>query len=331
MDAPPVQYVRTSDGYDIAYCLTGTGRNFVFLPTTFNHVQLYWTEDTFIRPWLGRLADRFHLIQYDGRGQGMSTRGLRDDLSIFDLVRDLETVADHLHLEHLVLFGWGPAGHVAARYTATHPERVDALILMCCPMQGAHFPALATGIHTDADWEWYLFGEAGMNRATNNLAWVRRLQQSASRQDWMILWRAAMASDLQETLSRLKTPTLVLHPRGYTRIEQDDSIGLAARIVNAEMRLIDGASPMGDASDGVGAIEALLQHYIDGRSRLEGLSPREAGVLRLLAAGRTNQQIADELVISPSTVAKHVGSILTKTGVANRAQATAYAHRHGLV
>jgi DNA-binding NarL/FixJ family response regulator len=60
------------------------------------------------------------------------------------------------------------------------------------------------------------------------------------------------------------------------------------------------------------------------------LSPREIEVLRLLAAGRSNQQIADELVISLNTVNRHVSNIYAKTGAANRAEAAAYATRRGL-
>jgi DNA-binding CsgD family transcriptional regulator len=62
-----------------------------------------------------------------------------------------------------------------------------------------------------------------------------------------------------------------------------------------------------------------------------GLSEREVEVLRLVAAGRTNQQIADELVISLNTAARHVSNIFGKTGVANRAEAASYAHSRGLV
>ena len=62
-----------------------------------------------------------------------------------------------------------------------------------------------------------------------------------------------------------------------------------------------------------------------------GLSRREVQVLRLMAAGKTNQEIADALFRSPNTVANHVRSILTKTGTVNRAQATAFAARHGLL
>jgi DNA-binding CsgD family transcriptional regulator len=63
----------------------------------------------------------------------------------------------------------------------------------------------------------------------------------------------------------------------------------------------------------------------------DGLSEREVEVIRLVAAGRSNQQIADELVISLNTVARHVSNIFGKTGVANRAEAASYAHRRGLV
>ena len=63
----------------------------------------------------------------------------------------------------------------------------------------------------------------------------------------------------------------------------------------------------------------------------DGLTEREVEVLRLLAAGSTNQQIADVLVIAPSTAAKHVANILGKTGSSNRAEAATYANQQGLV
>jgi DNA-binding CsgD family transcriptional regulator/tetratricopeptide (TPR) repeat protein len=62
-----------------------------------------------------------------------------------------------------------------------------------------------------------------------------------------------------------------------------------------------------------------------------GLSPRELEVLRLLAAGRSNPEIAAALVISRHSVERHVNHILAKTGAANRVEAAAFAHRHGLV
>jgi DNA-binding NarL/FixJ family response regulator len=69
-----------------------------------------------------------------------------------------------------------------------------------------------------------------------------------------------------------------------------------------------------------------------GAARLSpaGLSQREADVIRLIAAGRTDREIAEELIIAVRTVTTHVGSILNKTGAANRAEAASFATRHGL-
>jgi DNA-binding CsgD family transcriptional regulator len=61
-----------------------------------------------------------------------------------------------------------------------------------------------------------------------------------------------------------------------------------------------------------------------------GLTDRELEVLRLLAEGRTNRQIGDELFITAKTASVHVSRILMKLGVANRAEAVAAAHRMGL-
>ncbi|ULR53540.1 helix-turn-helix transcriptional regulator [Streptomyces deccanensis] len=61
-----------------------------------------------------------------------------------------------------------------------------------------------------------------------------------------------------------------------------------------------------------------------------GLTDREDDVLRLVAAGRTNRQIAEELFISPKTASVHVSNILAKLGVSSRGEAAAVAHRVGL-
>ena len=62
-----------------------------------------------------------------------------------------------------------------------------------------------------------------------------------------------------------------------------------------------------------------------------GLSAREAEVLQLVAAGHSNTQIADALFISRRTVTTHVSNVYTKLGVASRAEAIAFSHRHRMV
>jgi DNA-binding NarL/FixJ family response regulator len=62
-----------------------------------------------------------------------------------------------------------------------------------------------------------------------------------------------------------------------------------------------------------------------------GLTPREREVLRLVADGDSNNQIAQQLFISRATASVHVSNILSKLGVTTRVQAAALAHRRGLV
>ena len=62
----------------------------------------------------------------------------------------------------------------------------------------------------------------------------------------------------------------------------------------------------------------------------DSLAAREVEVLRLVAAGRSNPQIADDLFISVKTVGNHVSNILHKVSVSNRSEAAAYAVRQGL-
>ena len=64
---------------------------------------------------------------------------------------------------------------------------------------------------------------------------------------------------------------------------------------------------------------------------LSSLSARELQVLRLVAQGGTNPIIADELEISRATVARHIATILGKTGLANRTEAATLASQHGLL
>jgi DNA-binding NarL/FixJ family response regulator len=93
---------------------------------------------------------------------------------------------------------------------------------------------------------------------------------------------------------------------------------------------------------GEAAIDPAVQHHLvaavaatgdqeaAGRLLPDGLTPREAEVMSLIAAGLSNAEIAARLVITEATVKSHVNHLFGKTGVRDRAQAVAYAYRNGL-
>lgn len=90
---------------------------------------------------------------------------------------------------------------------------------------------------------------------------------------------------------------------------------------NVQARLLD-MLPGGDAAPAVGARTGPPP---------DGLTERELEVLTLIAAGLSNTEIAERLVVSEATVKTHVNHLFAKTAVRDRAQAVAYAYRHGLV
>ena len=80
----------------------------------------------------------------------------------------------------------------------------------------------------------------------------------------------------------------------------------------------------------VDALLALTAGATAAKTYPAGLSEREAQVLRFVAAGKSNRQIADVLFVSPNTVANHVRSILSKTQSNNRTEAAAFAIQNEL-
>jgi DNA-binding CsgD family transcriptional regulator len=165
-------------------------------------------------------------------------------------------------------------------------------------------------------------------------------------EDFVRLARSARGYHLGDILSKVTAPTLVLAPRNPVNPALARSAReIASTIPNSQLVLYDGRNAeILSAQDGclppaVPVIEEFLENHSnrqegvpDIRESIDtGLSKRELAVVRLLATGKSNQQIAEALVISPSTVAKHVTSILNKTSAANRTEVAWFAHRNGLV
>jgi DNA-binding NarL/FixJ family response regulator len=115
----------------------------------------------------------------------------------------------------------------------------------------------------------------------------------------------------------------------------------------AQTRLLIGSATraLGDEEGAGREIEAAVRAFerLGARTELQraitilgpsslpaGLTARQLEILRLVATGRTNRDIASELVISEHTVARHLQNIYSKLGVSSRAAATAFAVEHRL-
>jgi len=346
MQPPPVQYVATSDGFNIAFTECGQGGPVVFLPWPVSHLILMWRSE-WGRPFLEALAGRFRLVKYDSRGQGMSARGLPENHSLNDYLLDLEAVVDRLALDRFVLYGGPLFSHVAVRYAVQRPERVEALVLNNASMGHAWDNPLAIGDLARRDWELFLhtFASSFGIGPPIDVSFCRESQNQA---DYLSMMRAAEKSSIEALLPSLKVPTLVMAPR---RLTQDGALTAAAAaaqsmarmIPNARLVLFDVYGTYYFPEDGrQPAMVTAIEQFVAGLAPPDkqparpsgamssGLSPRELEVLRLIASGRSNQQIADELVLSVRTVERHITNLYAKIGAHGKADATAYALRSGL-
>jgi DNA-binding CsgD family transcriptional regulator len=128
-------------------------------------------------------------------------------------------------------------------------------------------------------------------------------------------------------LARLRHAQARLHA-GSGQTEAGERPLAIARTLAAEARQLAEELGMHGLRDRVTALLAELEPPTT--ALLDGLTPRERDVLRLLASGRSNRDIADELVLSVHTVTRHIANIYGKLGLRSRSEATAYALRHGL-
>ena len=133
-------------------------------------------------------------------------------------------------------------------------------------------------------------------------------------------------ADDESIINALQAGALGYLTKDATRAEIGRAVAAAAAgqgILDPEVqqRLLSAAA-RGAGAGSIGAPGALSSE--DGE-----LTPREADVLRLIATGRSNREIARELFVSEATVKTHVNRIFAKTGSRDRVQAMHYAYTHG--
>src|SRR5438132_14019757 len=319
---PRVFYARTTDDVTIACAVVGSGPTLVLLPgVPFSNFIEEW-RIPLLRGVYERLATRLQIVQYDGRGTGHSQRDVAD-LSLEAMLRDLDAVVGQASIERFALLGFYNSCTHAIAYAALHPERVTRLVLFggssrgWLAMSAPETQALLSLIERDWDffvesaahtWMGWSVGEAGRLAADSfrhatTPAVARATFQEASR------------IDVSADLGSVVAPTLVLHRSDIEQIPREVSEQLAAALPNGQLRLLVGSSPALFFENIDEVIGAITDFVIEGRSdggprrpaatstrNAHGLTARELDVLRLIAQGETNAEIAHQLALSVHTV-----------------------------
>lgn len=298
-----------------------------------SHLRLEW-QGTACQAYYRRLATQRSLVRYDCRGAGLSER-IVEDLSIEGHLQDLEAVVNKAGIERFALMGLLHLGPTAIAYAARYPERVTHLILWYTYARSSDYSRSsrveAGRSLLGRDWELYteLLGRRAGDRDTRE--YVAYVRESTSTVGSQAAYEAISTFDVTNLLARVECPTLVLHRRGSRGLSADVPRRLAAGIAGSRLVMLEGqllAPFLGDVDGVLTAIDEFLSEG-DG-SAPDGLTPREIQVLRLIASGRSNREIAEHLVLSERTVARHVTNIYAKIGAHSKANATAYAFRHEL-
>ncbi|HUK96561.1 MAG TPA: alpha/beta fold hydrolase [Gaiellaceae bacterium] len=332
------------NGHRIAFATVGTAGRPLVLPAWWvSNIVEDWKDERF-RNLIEALAGGRQVIRYDRLGCGMSDRDRPDEtLSLEFEVATLAGLLDHLELERVSLLGGSFGGCTAVAYAARNPERVDRLVVYGSFANGAHLapPAVRDAMVELVRSNWGLGSRmladifvAGGN-SDERASFARFQRRSATAEIAVALLELTFAIDISDDAARLETPTLVVHRRGDRAIHFTAGEALAALAPNAELVALAGDSHMawfGDTHDVLAAIAPFLGLAAPARQHaVEALSAREREVLRLVADGLSDADIAGRLVLSPHTVHRHVANILRKLNLHSRAAAAAYAARVGLV
>jgi pimeloyl-ACP methyl ester carboxylesterase/DNA-binding CsgD family transcriptional regulator len=349
-----IRFCSTADGVRLAYALAGDGPPLVKAPNYLTHLEYDWDSPVW-RHWMHALASRWQLVRYDERGCGMSDLDV-DDFSLDTWVADLEVVVDEVGLDRFPLLGISAGGPVAIAYAVRHPERVTKLVLYGSFARGrmrrSSTPAelreaelllemMEVGWGQDNPAFRRVFTTLFMPQGTlEQLAWFDELQRITTPTANAIRFeRAFWDLDVRTLASRVMAPTLILHARDDAMCPFDGARELAGLIPRSELIPLEGQNHVLLEHEPawprfLAAVEDFLDQpdpvAVDPRFALLGdLTPREREVLALIARGLSNDEIAEQLVVSAATVRNHITRIFRKLGVRDRAQAVIVALEGG--
>ena len=346
-----VRYVNGKDGTRLAWAESGAGPVLVKASNWLTHLEYEWNSPVW-KHWIRFFSANFRFIRYDERGCGMSEWPGAAALGLDHWVGDLESVIDAARPpEQITLLGISQGAAACVLYAVRHPERVARMILYGAYARGALLRGTPASQRTyqaiidlaRAQWgnDNPSFRQVFTSRfipggTDEQLRWFNELCLKCTSGDIAAhLLEARAMMNISSLLPQVRTPTLVVHGRGDQVVPIDEGRFLASEIPGAEFIELDSSNhvllepePAWERFQ-----EAVLAFTRGGSgtapSVFAALSARERQILRLIADGLSNTEIAERLEISEKTVRNHASNLFDKLGVWSRAQAIVFARDHG--
>jgi pimeloyl-ACP methyl ester carboxylesterase/DNA-binding CsgD family transcriptional regulator len=244
--------------------------------------------------------------------------------------------------EPAMLFACSCAGLAAARFASEWPDRVRKIVFFGGYVSRDDIPEATRGSLVDfvrVNWKLAAQMLAGLflpRGGGDEIAAFSRYQRHSAEADVAAAFlELDLTSDVRDFLPHLTMPALVLHRRGDRTVPIGRGRELASLLPNARFVALSGDSHLpwvDDQRELQRALAGFLDEAVPVESNGESpLTRRETEVLRLVAAGLSNREIASSLVLSEHTVHRHVANLLRKLAQSSRAGAAAHATRAGLI
>ena len=332
-------------GRRLAYEVSGDGPFLVAPAWWVSHLEADASDPRYTRFWRG-LSEGCTLVRYDRLGVGLSDREVRPEDFTLDAELDcLRALFDRLAVDRATLVGGSSGGCTAIAFAARHPERVEGLVLYGAYARGADVaPADVRAAALSAvRSHWGLGsrllaqiflgdeGQGGQER------FARLQRESADAETAARLLEFVYGVDVSADVPRVDVPAVVVHRRSDRAVPYGLGRGLAAALPEAAFVPLAGTAHLPWYEDPDAVVRACrggLREPAGLEAAAGGvdlLSEREREVLGLVARGLTDQEIAEQLVISPHTVHRHVANLRRKLGSTSRSAAVAEAARLGLL
>jgi pimeloyl-ACP methyl ester carboxylesterase/DNA-binding CsgD family transcriptional regulator len=337
------QEIRFCDvgGRRIAYATVGEGPLVVFGGRFVSHLEEEWADPR-QRAFYEELARTHRVVRYDRLGTGLSERQLPDPLTADDELQFLASVHEAAGGEPAILFACSCAGLATVRYVARHPERACKVVFFGTYAARDDIPdATRQSLVDFARVNWGLATQmfAGLlnpHGSGDEIAALSRYKRRAAEAEVAAAFlELDLGSDVRELVPQVTAPSLVLHRRGDRTVPIGRGRELASLLPNARFVALNGDAHLPWLDD-QRELQRALAGFLEDAPPIEAngdspLTRRETEVLRLVAAGLSNREIASSLVLSEHTVHRHIANILRKLVQSSRAAAAAHATRLGLI